>query len=107
MVSITEAAAGKINEIKAEQNKPDAYLRLYVSGFGCGGPAFGITLDENKGENDNLDEGFGISIVADKKLESFLEGAVVDYSEENEGAGFEIKTDRQKDSCGGNCQCCG
>jgi len=34
MVSITEVAANKVKEVMANQNRENAYLRLYVAGFG-------------------------------------------------------------------------
>lgn len=34
MVEITEIAAQKIQEFKAQQKKEDAYLRLFMAGFG-------------------------------------------------------------------------
>ncbi|CAA7601155.1 FeS cluster biogenesis [Acididesulfobacillus acetoxydans] len=51
-----------------------------------------MTLDESKTENDVLDEGFGVSIIADQKLSPYLEGATVDYVESRYGGGFEIRT---------------
>lgn len=61
-----------------------------------------MTLDESKNEEDLLDEEFGITIVADKKLSQYLEGAVVDYVESSYGGGFEIKTANSSD-CGSSC----
>jgi len=34
MVSITEVAANKVKEVMANQNRENAFLRLYVAGFG-------------------------------------------------------------------------
>ena len=61
-----------------------------------------MTLDESKTENDILDEGFGVSIVTDKKLSPYLEGAVIDYVESRYGGGFEIRTNTSG-SCGDGC----
>lgn len=61
-----------------------------------------MTLDESKNEDDHVDEGFGVTIVADKKLSQYLEGAVVDYVESRYGGGFEIKTAIESD-CGSSC----
>jgi len=61
-----------------------------------------MTLDESKNEEDLVDEGFGVTIVSDKKLSQYLEGAVVDYVESTYGGGFEIKTANASD-CGSSC----
>ncbi len=34
MVNITEIAAQKVKEVMASQQKDNAYLRLYIAGFG-------------------------------------------------------------------------
>jgi len=62
-----------------------------------------MTLDESKTENDIVDEYYGVSIVTDSKLSPYLEGAMVDYVESRYGGGFEIRTGRESDSCGGDC----
>lgn len=64
-----------------------------------------MTLDESKNDEDQVDEGFGVTIVTDKKLSQYLEGAVVDYTESQYGGGFEIKTANASDcgSCGSSC----
>ena len=66
-----------------------------------------MTLDESKTEQDVLDENYGVTIVTDRKLSPYLEGAVVDYVESRYGGGFEIRTANDGggcgDSCGGSC----
>ena len=51
-----------------------------------------MTLDESKTDDDILDEEYGVSLVTDKKLKSYLEGATVDFVESRYGGGFEIRT---------------
>ena len=65
-----------------------------------------MTLEESKTGEDVLDEGYGVSILTDKKLTTHLEGAVIDYVESEYGGGFEIRTAKSGggcDSCGGSC----
>jgi iron-sulfur cluster assembly accessory protein len=110
MVNITELAAQKVKEVLKAQNKENALLRLYLVGVGCGGPNFGMTLDESKTEDDILDEEYGVSMIIDKKLSTHLEGAIVDYVESDNGGGFEIRTAKtgNGDACGsGGCGGCG
>lgn len=107
MVNITELAAQKVKEILKAQNKEEAFLRLYLAGVGCSGPNFGMTLDELKSEDDVLDQDFGVSILIDKKLSTYLEGAIIDYIDSDNGGGFEIRTATTNN--GGACGegCCG
>lgn len=106
MVNITELAAQKVKEVLKAQNKEDALLRLYLAGMGCGGPNFGMTLEESKSEDDILDEEFGVSMVIDKKLSTYLEGAVIDYIESDNGGGFEIRTAGTNNGGGCDSGCC-
>jgi iron-sulfur cluster assembly protein len=68
-----------------------------------------LTLDESKTGDDILDQGFGVSLLTDKKLSTYLEGATVDFIESKNGGGFEIRTVKTAggsscgDSCGGSC----
>ncbi len=47
-------------------------------------------------ENDILDQEFGVKILAEENLASYLEGAVVDYV----GGGFQINTPATGGGCG-------
>ncbi len=67
-----------------------------------------MTLEESKTDDDILDEGYGVSLLTDKKLTTHLDGATVDYVESANGGGFEIRTAKSSgggcgDSCGGSC----
>ena len=62
-----------------------------------------MTLDESKNEGDILDEGYGVSIVAEEKLSPYLEGAIIDYIESRFGGGFEIRTANSGGGCGDSC----
>jgi len=103
MINITEIAAKKVKEVLADRNQEKAFLRLYVSGFGCGGPNFGMTLDESITEDDIVDQDFGVTMVTEKNIYSYLEGATVDYIESEYGSGFEIRTLQSGGNCGSSC----
>ena len=107
MVKITELAAQKVKEVLKAQNKENAFLRLYLVGAGCGGPNFGMTLDESKTDDDILDQEYGVSILTDIKLLADLEGAIIDYVESNDGGGFEIRTAKPDNGGGCDTGCCG
>ena len=65
-----------------------------------------MALDESVNPEDQVDEAFGIKLVADKKFAEYLEGAVVDYIDSEYGGGFQIKTPRDSD-CSSGCSGCG
>jgi iron-sulfur cluster insertion protein len=45
-VVFTEAAAGKVAELIAEEGNTELKLRVYVSGGGCSGFQYGFAFDE-------------------------------------------------------------
>ena len=108
MVKITELAAQKVKERQKVQNKENVFLRIYLVGEGCGGPNFGLTLEESKTEDDILDVEYGVSIITDIELATTLEGTIVDYTETNNGGGFEIRKEKadHAEGCGGGCGSC-
>lgn len=110
MIKITELAATKVKEVLKAQNKENALLRLYLAGMGCSGPNFGMALDEAKTDEDVLVEEYGVSVVIEKKLSPYLEGAVINYIESENGGGFEIRVPQAAaHGGGGGCDsgCCG
>ena len=62
-----------------------------------------MTLEESKTDEDILDEQYGVSMITDKKLTSYLEGATVDFIESQQGGGFEIRTAKPAGNCGDTC----
>ncbi|WP_088189350.1 iron-sulfur cluster assembly accessory protein [Desulfosporosinus sp. FKA] len=107
MVKITELAAQKVKEILKAQNQENSSLRLYLAGMGCSGPNFGMALDDSKTDEDILDEEYGVSILIEKKLSNYLEGAVIDYMETETGGGFEIRPAKPFNGGGCDSGCCG
>ena len=46
MINVTEAAAEKITELLAEENRLDSGLRVFVQGGGCSGFQYGLMIEE-------------------------------------------------------------
>ena len=51
---MTEAAAGKIRELLAEEGKTESGLRVFVQGGGCSGFQYGLMIEESGGVGDQL-----------------------------------------------------
>ena len=100
MITVTEPAASKILDILAEENKPDLKLRVFVQGGGCSGMQYGFTLDEQQNEDDwNLDIN-GVRVVVDAMSGGYLQGATIDYKEDQYGSQFTIKNPNAQTTCG-------
>lgn len=100
MITITDNAVAKIQDILAEENNPAIKLRVFVQGGGCSGMQYGFTLDEQVNEDDfDLDVN-GVHVLVDSMSGSYLQGAVVDYREDQYGAQFSIKNPTAVTTCG-------
>lgn len=102
MINVTETAAGKITELLTEENKPDAALRVFVQGGGCSGFQYGLMIDEGEGdrEADKVFEVNGVKLFVDPISLRYLNGAEVDFVDNNMGGGFTIKNPNAKSTCG-------
>jgi iron-sulfur cluster insertion protein len=100
MITITDSAVAKLRDIIAEEAKPDLKLRVFVQGGGCSGMQYGFTLDETVNEDDfDLDIN-NIHVLVDSMSGSYLQGAVIDYKEDQYGAQFSIKNPNAVTTCG-------
>ena len=86
-MKITDAAKTALEPILAQN--PGKLLRVVFEGFGWGGPRLGLALDE-PGENDNKMTLNGIELLAEKSLNSFLDGQVIDFVNSGMREGFVI-----------------
>ena len=100
MITVSESAVAKLKDILAEENNPDLKLRVFVQGGGCSGMQYGFTLDDVKSEDDwDLDIN-GVHVLVDSMSGGYLQGAEVDYREDNYGANFTIKNPTAVTTCG-------
>ena len=104
MITITPKAAEKLVETMREDGKnPEKdFLRIFVQGGGCSGFQYGLMLEENKTDADQLFESGGIKIVVDPISISYLNEAEVDFIEtaQNPAGGFSIKNPNATSTCG-------
>jgi iron-sulfur cluster assembly accessory protein len=107
MITITDKAATEIRNVLKEQGKEDHSLRIFIAGMGCSGPAYGMALDKEPKEEDEVIEANGIKVLLDKQLSGFMEGAVVDFIDNDGQSGFVINNPSIQaggcSSCGSSC----
>ena len=99
-VVFTQAAAGKVAELIAEEGNTDLKLRVYVSGGGCSGFQYGFSFDEVANEDDLRIEQAGVTLLIDSMSTQYLMGAEIDYEDSLEGARFVIRNPNATSTCG-------
>lgn len=100
MITITDSAVAKLQDILAEENKPGLKLRVFVQGGGCSGMQYGFTLDETQAEDDWDIESNGVNVLIDSMSGGYLQGAVIDYKEDQYGSSFAISNPNAQTTCG-------
>lgn len=101
-VSVTEKAAKEVKRIMEEQKlDATAFLRLGVAGGGCSGFEYKIGFDLNfDPEADYKAEFFGLPVVVDRKMDLYLDGAVLDFCDDVNGRGFRFDNPNASKGCG-------
>ena len=100
MLTVTDPAVAKIQDILAEENNPTLKLRVFVQGGGCSGMQYGFTLDETQNDDDwDLDIN-GVHVLVDAMSGGYLQGAVIDYKDDVMGASFSIANPQAQTTCG-------
>ncbi len=100
IIALSEKAAEKVKEIRAEENIEESYaLRLKVQGGGCSGFSYDLYFDQPQ-ESDRPFEVRGVKLIVDQMSLMYLAGTEVDYVEGLHGAGFKFQNPNVKSTCG-------
>lgn len=100
MITITDSAKEKIQDILLEENDPNLRLRMFVQGGGCSGFSYGFTLDSEKNEDDFEFTAGSSSVLIDSMSIMYVEGSTVDYAEDLMGSSFKILNPQASSTCG-------
>jgi len=98
MITLTEKAGAKVKELLAVEKKTG--LRVYVSGGGCQGFSYGMSLEDMSLAQDRILEMHGVKVFIDAQSEKMLDGTEIDFVDSLEGSGFSIKNPNAKSTCG-------
>jgi len=99
MITITDNVDAKVAEILQEEAEATS-LRVFVQGGGCSGMQYGFTLETEQNEDDFVIEQQGVKYLVDAMSMQYLQGAVIDYKEDLQGANFVINNPNAETSCG-------
>ncbi len=100
VLSLTDAAAGKLREITASEPSPEIGLRVYVYSGGCSGFRYGMMIEDAPTADDQVLEDQGIKVYVDTKSIDLLRGSQIDYVDTLMGAGFTVNNPNAVAACG-------
>lgn len=100
MISLTDTAAAKVQEIRDAEDLGSQGLRVRVLGGGCSGFTYDLFFEDETTELDQTFESHGIPLYIDMMSFQYLEGTEIDYVEGLYGAGFKFINPQAKATCG-------
>lgn len=101
MITLTEKGAEKVHEFLGSQGTEieTAGLRVGVRGGGCSGFQYALAFDQKR-DGDVVFEDRGIRLLVDKPSLPYVQGSVIDYVDELQGAGFKVDNPNVVAACG-------
>ena len=100
LVTLSDAAVAKLNELTKEEADPNVGLRVYVYSGGCSGYRYGMMLEDQPSAEDVRVQSQGISVYVDPQSTALLQGSEIDYVDTLMESGFKIQNPNAKNSCG-------
>jgi iron-sulfur cluster assembly protein len=100
VVTLSEAAAARVQEIMGRAEKPYAGLRVGVKNGGCAGQEYVLEYAETAGPLDEVVEDKGVTILVEPKAVLFLIGTEIDYEVTKLSAKFVFRNPNETDACG-------
>ncbi len=100
MITLTETAASKVQELIAAEGDADLALRVAVRPGGCSGFNYEMFFDSEVA-TDDLSEAYGdVKVVSDPMSAQLLQGATLDFTDGLMGSGFAIDNPNAQRTCG-------
>jgi iron-sulfur cluster assembly protein len=99
MLNLTPNAISALEKFINGSATPVAGLRIAISGGGCSGFQYGMSLAENKSEDDVVVEYGTVTLLVDPLSAPLLEGVTVDFVDSLNGSGFKFENPNASSSC--------
>jgi iron-sulfur cluster assembly protein len=100
IMSLTDAAVERINEIIEDSDKPVIGVRVGIRNAGCAGVAYTMDYVTEAVAGDDHVEDKGVDVYLDPKATMFLLGTVMDFEETKMSSSFTFKNPNQTGACG-------
>ena len=99
-MTVTDAAAQRIQALLVQRGKPSAGIRIGVRARGCSGLTYTLEYADEKGKLDEVVQDKGVTILIDPKATMFIIGTEMDYVEDKLQSGFTFRNPNEKGRCG-------
>lgn len=99
MITLTPKAQSAVENFIHGSASPVAGLRIAISGGGCSGFQYGMSLEEKAAEDDVVVECGAIKLLVDPFSAPLLNGVTVDFVDSLNGSGFKFENPNASNSC--------
>ncbi len=100
-ITVTPNAVEEVQKFMDEQGAADtAGLRVAVLPGGCSGFQYGLNIEDEPQEDDEIIEKNGVRLFVDPFSGQYLDGVEIDYVTTMMGAGFTFKNPNATGGCG-------
>ena len=107
-LALTDAASAQLARLFGEVEDDEIQaVRIYVTGGGCAGMAYGMTFTDRRTGFDRVLQGDGFSVYVDAVAMQYMAGAEIDYVTRETGATFVFNNVFQSTGGSGMCGGCG
>jgi iron-sulfur cluster assembly protein len=100
VMTLSDAAAARVQEIIAASDTPIAGLRVGVKNGGCAGMSYTMEFAESAAPHDEIIDDKGVRVLIDPKAVLFLLGTRMDYKTDRLSAGFVFVNPNETSACG-------
>ncbi len=100
MITVTDAAATKVDQLIKAEGEESLALRVAVRPGGCSGFSYEMFFDSDISAEDHASTHGGVQVVVDPSSAQLLEGATLDYKDGLEESGFSITNPNAQRTCG-------
>ena len=99
-MTLTDAAAGRVQDIIDAASKPIFGLKVGIKNGGCAGMSYTMDMVDGPAPNDEIIEDKGVRILIDPKAVLFLLGTRMDFRADKLSSGFVFENPNQTSACG-------
>jgi iron-sulfur cluster assembly accessory protein len=100
-ITVTPNAVAEVQKFMEEQGAADtAGLRVAVLPGGCSGFQYGLNIEDEPQDDDEIVDLNGIKLFVDPFSGQYLQGVEIDYVTTMMGAGFTFKNPNASGGCG-------
>ncbi len=100
MITLTDAATTKVDELIKNEAEDALALRVAVRPGGCSGFSYEMFFDTDIADDDQTVTYGDVRIVVDPSSSMLLEGATLDYKDGLDQSGFSIDNPNAQKTCG-------